>query len=104
MSVASPHSGENDLRKIVSVVRALCEGRSNAAGSFTLAPGATTTTVAAPTCGAGSKILFAPETANAAAAAATTYVLAANVTAGQFIVTHANNAQADRTFSYEVRG
>ncbi len=104
MSVAAPHSGETDPRKLAAAVRALCEGRSNAAGSFTLAAGAGTTTVSAPTCGAGSKILFAPETANAAAALATTYVLAGNVSAGQFVVSHASNGQTDRTFAYEVRG
>ena len=104
MSVSSPVPSEADLRRIVAAVRALCEGRSNAVGSFTLTASAATTTVTAPTCGAGSKILLSPETANAAAALATTYVLTTNVTSGQFIVTHANNAQTDRTFSYEVRG
>jgi hypothetical protein len=32
------------------------------------------------------------------------FVLAANIKAGQFIVTHANNAQTDRTFGYAAIG
>jgi hypothetical protein len=38
-----------------------------------------------------------PMTANAAAALATTYIVPAK---GQFVITHANNAQADKTFRY----
>ena len=44
------------------------------------------------------------KTANAAGALATTYVLAGNVSAGQFIVTHANAGSADRTFWWVALG
>ena len=95
---------ERDLFKIVFAVRQLMEGRSNAVGSVTLAAGATTTTVAAPTCAAGSAVFLFPKTANAAAALTTTYVLAANVIASQFTVTHANAATTDRTFWWVALG
>ena len=102
MSVSSPVPSEVDLRRIVAAVRALCEGRSNAVGSFTLTASATTTTVTAPTCGAGSKIMFAPETANAAAALATTYF--GTPVQGSVVITHANASSSDRVFRYSVIG
>jgi hypothetical protein len=93
-----------DPRKIVAAIRQLAEGRSNAVGMVTLAAGAAATIVNAPTCGGGTKIFLFPATANAAAALATTYVAGANIVAGQFTVTHANNAQTDRTFHWLAIG
>jgi hypothetical protein len=101
-SVLAP--AEKDLFRIVLAVRQLTEGRSNAAGTLTLAAGATATVVAAPNCAAGSAVFLFPATANAAAALATTYVATANVGKGQFTVTHANNAQTDRTFFFVCLG
>lgn len=104
MSVAVPFPNETDLRKIVASIRELAQGRSNAVGSFTLTANAASTTVTAVTCGSGSTVLPMPETANAAAeiGAGTMYVSAVNN--GSFVVTHANNAQTDRTFRYAVVG
>lgn len=104
MSIIIPARGEKDLFRIVQTVRQLCEGRSNATGTVTLAASAATTTVANGNCGVGSIIMLTPQTANAAAALATTYILASNVTAEQFIISHANNAQTDKIFGYEIRG
>jgi hypothetical protein len=101
-SVLAP--AEKDLFRIVMAVRQLTEGRSNAVGTLTLAAGATSTGVTAPNCAAGSAVFLFPATADAAAAAATTYVANANVSKGQFIVTHANNAQTDRTFFFVCLG
>lgn len=101
---------EVDIRKIVAAVIALLSGRSNAVGEVTLRAGQTTTTVtkavdpAAVNVSAGSEIFLTPRTANAAAAIATTYVLASAVTQGSFTITHANNAQVDKTFGWEARG
>ena len=100
--VLSP--AEKDLVRIVFAVRQLMEGRSNATGTLTLAAGATATTVAAVNCGVGSIVLLMPQTANAAAVAATTYVQPANVGAGQFVVSHANAASTDRTFGFVCLG
>lgn len=98
--------GERDPRRITDVVRQLMEGRSNAVGTVNLAANAATTTVAAPTCGATSLVFMFAMSAHAAAevAAGGFYVPAANITAGQFIVQHANNAQTDRTFAWAVLG
>lgn len=53
-----------------------------------------------------SVLRFDPLTANAAAelAAGTMYVLTANRLAGSFTITHANNAQTDRTFRWIAAG
>ena len=95
---------EKDLKKFALAIQQLAQGRSNAAGSVTLASGAGATTVAAPSCGAGSVVLLSPRTAHAAAelAAGTCFISA--VALGSFTVTHANNAQTDRTFGYICLG
>lgn len=72
--------------------------------AVTLDAGATTTTLMDELITAESMISLAPLTANAAAAWATTYTLAADITPGQAIITHANNGQTDRTFRYTVHG
>ena len=95
---------EKDIYKIVRAVRDLFEGRSNAVGSFTLKPSVGSTTVTAPNCGAGSTVLAFAKTANAAAEIGNGTMYIAAVNNGSFVVTHANNAQADRTFLYVALG
>lgn len=93
---------ETNQQRQNSAIRQLIEGRSNAVGVVTLAHDgvATTTTVTAPTCGINSIVILTPQTAHAATAFATTYVQASDITAGQFIVTHAATAQTDQTFGW----
>ena len=93
---------EKDLTRHAFGQQQLAEGRSNAVGVCTLRASQTTTTVTAPNCGADSKVFLSPTTANAAAALATTYV--SSVLAGSFVLTHASNAQADKTFGYVCLG
>jgi hypothetical protein len=95
---------ERDLARIVFAIRQLTEGRSNAAGTFTLAANAASTTVPAPNCGVGSTVLPFPKTANAAAEIGNGTMFIGTVSNGSFVVTHANNAQADRTFMYAALG
>lgn len=100
-----PTVDEKDNKRQNVAIRQLAMGRSNATGTVTLTANAATTTVEAEHCTVGSIVnLTMPQTANAAAAIATTYIAPATVTRGQFIITHANNAQTDRTFGWEVRG
>ena len=89
--------------RIVHAVRDLFMGRSNAAGTFTLTPSAASTTVAAQNCGSASQIGLTPKTANAAAEVGNGTIYHSASAAGSFTVTHANNAQADRTFSYKIQ-
>lgn len=77
-------------------------GHDNACGTVTLTVSATTTTVTWPNCSNTSKVFLQPTTANAAAAYSTTFV--SSKAKGQFVITHANNVQADRTFDFTVRG
>lgn len=95
---------ETDPRKIAAAVRQLAEGRSNATGEVTLTASAASTAVTAVTCAAGSTPLLTPMTAHASAevGAGTIYVSA--VANGSFTITHANNAQTDRTFRWVVLG
>lgn len=93
---------EKDQAKINRQINQLEQGRLNVGGTCTLAASATTTTVTAPNCGAGSQVQLTPKTANAATAMATTYVSA--VGNGSFTLTHASNTQTDRTFGYACFG
>ena len=95
---------ETEIPKIVGAVRQLAEGRTNAIGTVTLTANAATTTVTAPNCAATSVVFLFPATANAAAIIAATYVLASNITKGQFIVSHTNNANTDKTFYWVALG
>lgn len=94
------------FRGLGTVMNRIMSGKVNATGEVTLAAGGTTTTVTDARATAGSYIGFDPLTANAAAekAAGTIYVLDANRRNGSFVITHANNAQTDRTFKYLLIG
>jgi len=95
---------ESEPYRIVNAIRQLAAGRSNAAGSVTLAANAPSTAVAAPNCAAASQVFLFPKTAHAAAELAAGGCYVSAVANGSFTVTHANNAQADRTFAYVCLG
>jgi hypothetical protein len=97
---------ETNIGRIVAALRQLIAGRSNAAGTVTLGANAASTTVAAPNCAAGSQIFLFPRSQNAAAEVknGTIYVAAAGVANKSFVITHANNGQTDRIFSYLAIG
>jgi hypothetical protein len=92
-----PPGGDTPRRTAASLNRVI-EGRTDNYGTFTLTPSATTTVVSSVYFSEDSTIALMPMTANAAAAVETTYI--ATVGNGAFTVTHANNAQTDRTFRY----
>lgn len=98
--------GETGIARIVAAIRQIMQGRSNAVGQVTLTANAATTAVTAPNCGPGSEVFLFQKTPNAAAEIGngTIYILAADVVAGTFTITHANSAQTDRTFSYVALG
>lgn len=71
-------------------------------GFFTLTANATTTTVLIPSLVGGTSYLAGvptPQSVHAAASIASTWYVISN---GQFVATHANNTQTDRTFSYAI--
>lgn len=104
MTLRVPGRNEKDPTKITAALEQVAQGRLNCTGTFTLAASATITTVKAPTVAAGTIIVLSPQTADAAAALATTYVQPSNVSAGQFIVSHASGASVDRTFGFIAIG
>lgn len=107
-----PATEEKDLRKIILAIQQLAAGRSNAAGVVTLAASTTTTTVSpantanpgAQTVAPQSAVLLFPKTAHAAAELAAGGCYISAVGKQTFTVTHANNAQTDRTFFYLAIG
>lgn len=89
-------------RKLAYAVNSLREGKINATGSVTLSAGTTTTVLSDANINPSSCIPLSPLTANAAAAIGTTYFSAQGSETAT--ITHANNAQTDRTFRYAVLG
>jgi hypothetical protein len=104
MSAPQLSPSETQLYRIVNAVRQLMQGRSNAAGSATLTPSVASTTVTAPNCAPGAQVFLCPRTAHAAAELAAGGCYVSAVASGSFTITHANNAQTDRTFSYACLG
>lgn len=91
-------------RDVAQAVNSILQGKINSVGTVTLAAGAGTTTVNDPRVTANSFIDFRPQTTNAAAIA-NPYVLKSNITEGvSFVITHANDANADKAFCYIIIG
>lgn len=90
-----------DFRSVLLLNQVL-DGKTNNTGSVTLTANSATTTLTNPLITATSVITFSPQTANAATATGNLYVSAK--ADGSATLTHANNAQADRTFDYVVTG
>ena len=93
------------LRRVQTIVNRLLAGKMHAVGTVTLTAGAASTTKADNRVTPDSFIGFMPTTANAAAeiGAGTMYV-GTRTADTSFVITHANNAQADRTFAYVIIG
>lgn len=100
------------LQSIVRIIRNIMQGKTNNLYTVTLTANAASTTVdcAKGDLGPYSTIVFMPTTANAATefGAGVMYVSAINIDPSlgtyQFVITHANNANADRTFRYAILG
>ena len=96
---------EKDLFVICARIQEMMQGRINATGTVTLnSTGAKSTTVSAPSCGVGSVIKLSPQTANAAAALATSFTPSSDVTARQFVVHHSSSTTTDLTFGWVALG
>ncbi len=85
-------------------INQLIRGRSNASGTVTLTASATTTVITSEIFNEDAGIFLCPTTANAAAELAAGTCYASTIAAGSVTLTHANNAQTDRTFRYVVIG
>lgn len=104
MTVPAPPRDSGDERKhrrqIAAAVNALLQGKLNATGTVTLTANQATTTLTDARLTINSAVLFDPTTANAAAD--NPYGSTRNN--GTWTLTHANNAQTDRTYRYLIIG
>jgi hypothetical protein len=104
MTAYVPGITETDLKKIVLAIQQLVAGRSNAAGSVTLATGAASTVVADKNCSAGSTPILMPATVNASAEFGNGTIYISAVANGSFTIAHANSATTGRSFLYAIHG
>lgn len=80
------------------------QGHLNNTGSVTLSASSNTTVVVDNRAGSNSHISFTALTANAAAEVRNGTLYVSTQGKGTFTITHANNAQTDRTLSYSILG
>jgi hypothetical protein len=101
-----PQAIKQAIRRVAEVVNRSLTGKLNALKEITLTANAASTVIDDARLTTGSLVLFDPVTSNAATelAAGTLYVTTANRRNGRFTVTHANNAQTDRTFKLLLIG
>lgn len=104
MTIQTLSPAEKDIFKIVATIIQLVQGRNNAVGTVTLTANATTTVVAAVNCATGSAPLLTPLTAHASAEDAAGGRYVSTIANGSFTVTHASNAQTDRTYAWAAIG
>lgn len=92
-------------RRLIGNINALV-GRANAIDDLTLDANAGSTTLIHPMLTYYSHVAFMPMTANAAAeiGAGTLYVAQATMKNGECVISHANNAQTDRTYRIKIDG
>ena len=88
-------------RKLALAANNALHGVNMSVSSVTLTANQATTTVLTPYVTESSHITFTATTANAAGELATMYV-STRTNETSFVITHANNAQADRTFTYMI--
>lgn len=92
------------LRLVVNALRELANGRVDSTSTVTLTANQATTVVTDPRVGPDSVILFEERSANAAAERAAGTMYTSSKGDGTFTITHANNAQTDRSYGYVVLG
>jgi hypothetical protein len=93
-----------DARQVAAVVNRVAQGKLNCTGSVVLAPGTATTSVSDARVTAASVILLMPTTANAAVELGNGTLFVSARDKSGFTLTHANNAQTDRSFDFAVIG
>lgn len=94
------------VKDIADIITAMQRGRGNNVGTVTLTANAATTTLTDARIAADSVVIIVPTTANASAEMGngTLYISESNRVNGSIVITHANNAQADRTYRYAIMG
>lgn len=110
MAIRAPRQTAGNMNEWVKdtadIITAMQRGRSNASGTLTLTANAASTTLTDARIAADSAVILIPATANAAAeiGAGTLYVSETGRVNGSVVISHANNAQTDRTYRYAIIG
>jgi hypothetical protein len=101
-----PPPNEPHARRLFEVVQQMRRGKMECVTEVTLDANEATTVLNFKGLSPQSVVIFDPKTANAAAElyGGTMYVLTANRGNDVWTITHANNAQTDRTFQAAVIG
>lgn len=94
------------VRRLWESLQAMRRGKIECVTELTLTPDSDTTTLADLRLSPQSVVVFDPKTANAAAElyGGTMYVLTADRDNGAWVISHANNSQADRVFQTAIVG
>lgn len=96
---------QEHIRQQALAINEILNGKINSISTVTLTASAASTTVTDFRVSTDSVILFMPTTANASAEIGNGTMYVSTRTAGEsFVITHANNAQNDRTFAYAILG
>lgn len=95
---------ERDPRRLAIAINGIIDGRTDNYGSVTLTASTATTVVTEARVTDFSTVVLTPRTANAAAELGAGGMYVSAMTDGSFTITHANNAQSDRTFDYSWSG
>jgi len=98
------HDPVEHARLIAETANSLRDGKVNSIESFTLTASVASSTLTDARIGPDSFIGFMPRTANAAAEIGNGTMFVSARGQGTATITHANNAQTDRTFTYVVLG
>ena len=91
-------------RDISTVVNKILDGKINSTGTFTLSTSAASTTVYNARSSSDSVIMYVPTSANASAEIGNGTIFISARNDGNYVLTHANNSQNDRTFLYVILG
>ena len=105
-SVSTFAEATANVRRLFDTIFQLRRGKTENTVLLTLAANAATPTLTDMRLSLQSALGFDPLTANAATekAAGTLYALEANRATGSVVITHANNAQTDRTYIVTITG
>ena len=103
---ATPEGVRGAIRTLAEVLNRALRGGLNNSGTVTLTASAASTTLTDARIGYDSAVHLTPTTANAAAeiGAGTLYIAESGRANGSVVITHANNAQDDRTFRFTIEG
>lgn len=102
-----PEVGTNDVehrRKLARGINTALQGKLNAVVAFTLTANAATSTITDARLTINSFIGFMPITAHASAEIGAGTIYVSTRSNGTAVVTHANNAQLDRTYQLLIIG